>query len=344
MKAFPYLILLFFCWFSNACGISDLEELTQDFVLETKQINIPGFPIGFNPSIIRWKGSLLMAFRNIPDRRFSFNSQLYLIRLDDDFEPLGLPQHLDTRSPHSMVPSRAEDPRLIEVNQRLYLVYSDCKEDKISRGGFRVYVAEIHEEEGQFSLVHNEGIFYFEGASQLVREKNWVPFDYKGHLLLAYSLDPHRIFLPFPGTNTCSTFSVSHPIIQWDWGVLRGGTAALPLDEENYLSFFHSSIPLSTIHSNGQKLDHYVMGAYTFSREPPFEITAISPEPIVGKNFYNGPAYKPYWKPVQVVFPCGFTMDDRYIWIAYGRQDHEIWIAKLNRLALLESLIPVYQK
>ncbi len=83
------------------------------------------------------------------------------------------------------------------------------------------------------------------------------------------------------------------------------------------------------------------MGAYTFSASPPFEITKISQEPIVGQNFYDGEYYKPYWVPVRCIFPCGFIIEDLYIYISYGRQDHEIWIAKLDKKALLMSLVPV---
>lgn len=82
------------------------------------------------------------------------------------------------------------------------------------------------------------------------------------------------------------------------------------------------------------------MGAYTFKAEPPFDITGISPEPIIGKDFYHGPEYKT-WKPLLVVFPGGFVYDNDNIWVCYGKQDHEIWIVKLDRKGLFNSLTPV---
>ena len=85
-------------------------------------------------------------------------------------------------------------------------------------------------------------------------------------------------------------------------------------------------------------MTHYFMGAYTFSAKPPFQITRISTEPIIGKNFYNGPAYTT-WKPLRVVFPTGCLMDEDFIWVTYGRQDFEIWVAKFDKQALLESLV-----
>ena len=86
-------------------------------------------------------------------------------------------------------------------------------------------------------------------------------------------------------------------------------------------------------------MPHYFRGAYTFSRHPPFEGTAVSPQPIVGKGFYHGPIYERYWGSVRVVFPCGFIYDENYLWVSYGRQDHELWIAKLDKKKLLESLV-----
>ena len=97
---------------------------------------------------------------------------------------------------------------------------------------------------------------------------------------------------------------------------------------------------MATLHSKGKIIPHYFMGAYTFSANPPFKITRISREPIIGKNFYHGTSYKT-WKPLHVVFPGGFVESDGYIWILYGRQDHEIWVAKLDKQKLFDGLIPV---
>lgn len=87
-------------------------------------------------------------------------------------------------------------------------------------------------------------------------------------------------------------------------------------------------------------MPHYFMGAYLFSEKPPFQMTSISPEPIIGPNFYSGKKHQT-WKPLRVVFPGGFVYDDTYIWVVYGRQDHEAWVVKLDREGLINSLIPV---
>lgn len=334
------LFLLFSSFGFAQDALIHLEETVSDFVLETIPVHIPEYPNAFNPSILQWQDRYLLSFRVIPDRKASFNGHLGVVWLDAHFQPIGPAQLLDTRELFPDIPSRSEDARLITVGPHLYIIYSDNTEPKISRGGFRVYVAELVLEGSYFQLKQPECLAVFEGESRDRREKNWVPFDYQGELLLAYSLNPHLIFHPLRGLGACETISSSTSSIQWNWGALKGGTPAL-LDGGEYLAFFHTWKKMSSIHSDGKPSAHYFMGAYRFQAEPPFALTAISPEPIVAKGFYTGAQYKPYWGPIQAIFPCGYVMDDQFIWVAYGRQDQECWLVKLDKKGLLDSLIPV---
>jgi predicted GH43/DUF377 family glycosyl hydrolase len=318
------------------------NELAQEFVLEIKRVDIPNFSGAFNPSIVRWNGSLLMSYR-IRNRKLSSTFQIGFIWLDEDFNPISKPQILDIRSKNPLLPHKEQDPRLICIKDQLYIVYSNeikRTENLEKYETRRMFIAKIHHDGKRFFVDKPECLVHFEAENENRWEKNWVPFDYNGNLLLAYSLCPHRILFPLLGTGSCLTYASTKNTIPWQWGHLRGGTPALAIDEEKYLSFFHSSISMSTEHSNGDKMLHYFMGAYTFKTRPPFTITHISPEPIVGKQFYAGPAYKTF-KPLRVVFPGGFIFDENYIWVAYGRQDHEIWVVKLDKKGLLQSLVPI---
>jgi predicted GH43/DUF377 family glycosyl hydrolase len=319
----------------------NLEERAQDFVLEVKRIEIPDYPLAFNAGITRWQGRLLLSFRIIPDRKKSYDAEIGLVFLNEEFCLISRPQLLTLRDEYSTSPCRAEDARLITIGDKLYMIYDDNMEPKLSKGGFRVYVAEIQYDGDHFIVHRAECLSCYEGEMKSIREKAWVPFIYEENLLLAYSILPHRIFYPLlDGSGVCQTVACTKSAISWDWGILRGGTPAL-IEGEEYLAFFHSSIDMATVHSDGKKMAHYFMGAYQFSRDPPFSITKISPEPIIGKNFYNGTKYKPYWKPVRCVFPCGYVSDEKYIWVTYGRDDHETWIVKLDKDKLLQSLVPV---
>jgi len=319
----------------------DLNSLAQDFVLETKRVEVPGYPYAFNPSMVRWRNFILMSFRTIPDPKKPFTCWIGVILLDQEFNPIGDAQILSTRDQESPVPPRGEDARLFFIGDKLYIAYSDNPYPKITGGGFRMVLGELVYGNGLFSIHELRRLEDFEGRREDLREKNWVPFEYNGRLHLAYSISPHRIFYPVPGTSTCKTVAETATSISCDWGILRGGTSALPIETGEYLSFFHSVKRMATVNSKEKEVNHYFIGAYTFSSKPPFQILRCSPCPIVGPGFYSGASYKPYWGSILCVFPAGLIIDSNFIWISYGRQDHEIWVAKLHKQKLLDSLIPV---
>jgi predicted GH43/DUF377 family glycosyl hydrolase len=334
------MIILFFILINYCIGI-DLEDNAQDWIIESKQLHIPQCPYAFNPSIVRWNNRLLLSFRVVPNPK-NYSSWIGLIWLNENFEPVGQPQrlvfHASSKQP---IYSRPEDGRLITIGERLFVVYSDNEDAIISRKGFRMYIAEIEYRNNSFNIINKEKIISFKDNHLNKREKNWVPFNYFDQLLLAYSINPHRIVQPLWGTSHCEEFVETEHDLAWQWGDLRGGTQAIR-DGDHYLAFFHSSIIMKSMHSGDQEVPHYFVGAYTFDAEPPFELRAISAQPLIGRNWYNGKEYKPYWKPIQVIFPCGLLVEDEYIYLTYGRQDHEMWVAKIDKKKMYESLIPIF--
>ena len=319
----------------------DLERFPTDFVLDIKKIEIPGHPYAFNPSLVRRNGNLLLSFREIVGPCSSSivssgESIIGLVWLNDDFSPASEPCILDFES----LPTLAEDARLVEVGNDLYIVYSANVNEVVTDSGFRMWIAKLVYEGGKFTLTHKQQLSQFPEENPERREKNWIPFDFYGYLCLSYSISPHRVFLPLEETHRCYTIGETKANIHWRWGDLRGGTPAVIIDDR-YLSFFHSWIDMSSLQSAGEITSHYFIGAYTFSKYPPFEITHISPKPIVAKGFYSGENYPYFWKPISAVFPCGILVEKNAVWMTYGRQDHEIWVAKMDKKRLLQSLIPV---
>jgi predicted GH43/DUF377 family glycosyl hydrolase len=317
----------------------DLESYPQDFIVETKEIHIPGFPKAYNPSIVRWKDSILLSFRTRNEQGIS-TFQIGLVWLDRDFNPISAPQILNIPKRLPTSPHMYQDPRLIVVNDQLYMFFSNLiDKDPNEREIRRMFFTEILYDGNDFTVLPPTCLTNFEGESKQRWEKNWAPFDYMGHILFAYGIVPHRILCYRDDGSCCDTFCNTHSHIEWDWGALRGGTPPL-LDQNQYIGFFHSCKNLTTRQSQGRNITHYFFGAYTFSPTPPFAITHISPHPIIAKDFYTGPVHNT-WKPLRVVFPCGQILDDNYVYISYGRQDHECWIAKLDKKKLLDSLVPV---
>lgn len=329
MKQFFLLFLSFFNLAYSSPSI-DLEENPDKFILETRQIHIDKYPDAFNPSIIRYNDSILLSFR-IRDPLLKTTHQIGLIFLDNDFNPISKTYLLkiNAQSGHSM----AQDPRLLLLGEDLFMVYNDNLGSP--HPGIRRMLRGKIQFDGSSCYIDNpEMCAYFDQENKKRHEKNWTPFVYEDQLMLSYTLQPHTILMPIE--NYCVSLCSTPTNIKWEYGELRGGSQAFLVGNE-YLSFFHSSIDMTTKQSAGKKMPHYFMGAYTFEKEPPFAITAMSQEPIIGKNFYSGEPHKT-WKPLRVVFPGGFIFDDQTIYVAYGRQDHEIWIVKIDKAALLKSL------
>jgi predicted GH43/DUF377 family glycosyl hydrolase len=306
-------------------------------VVESKMIQLDGFLDIYNPSLIRFGEGYLLSFRDTPDSQNKhWISYVVVVLLDKNFDPISPPQTLNTRPSGHPVPSQSEDARLVAYRDKIYLIYND--NTQLENPGFNqrrdIHIAELLYVEGTFSLAPPIKLFS-EDKRNILIQKNWTPFEWNEMFLLVYSMSPHEILFPNLINGECYFGFKTHPSIEWPWGTLRGGTPALRMDDE-YLSFFHSGTIMSSPSSWNVPLWHYFMGAYTFSADPPFTITKISPKPIVGEGFYTP---SPYYK--RVIFPAGFVVNDPYIHVAYGKDDSEVWIATLNKKMLLASLIPV---
>jgi predicted GH43/DUF377 family glycosyl hydrolase len=339
-------------FFGYAELFQDLEDLREDYIIEAQKIDIPGFPYAFNPSMIRYNGAILMSVRlgsypncfdteealpcRIPKNRVT--TEVGLVLLDEDFHVISPLQVLDIPNLDPSITFYPQDPRLITIDDRIYAVYNNYV--MIDSGPVnRMHFAELYFNGDCFVLGEPVCITQFDVSIGKKTEKNWAPFEYQGQLCFEYSILPHKVFQADPGTGQCETVGFTEGMIKWDWGQLRGGTPAIRLGKE-YLGFFHCSTALKTTHSKGKKITHYFMGAYTFAPEPPFALTAISSKPIIGKGFYDLQNYNT-WKPLLGAFPSGYVFDDQYIWVAFGKQDHEVWVVKLDKTKLLASLVPI---
>lgn len=342
MKYFISIFLLFTCPIQANDIHFDFGKKKQDFILEETQIKVPGYPDAFNPSLVRWHdGRLLMSFR----ARNPLTQEANLIGfvwLDESFKPQDKATLLTVIGGLRLKKTREQDPKLVKVDDRYYLVYNNIyKDDDVEAR--RMVVAELNYDGCNFSIIDPQYLFRFQGDKQNEwREKGWTPFDFKGTLLLSYSLNPHRVLRPLLYSDECETIAETAFRSNWDWGNPRGGTPFLR-DGDHYFGFFHSYANIKTEQSKGEKISHYFMGAFMFDAQIPFAMTHISPEPLVGSTFYNAPEY-PTWKPLKVIFPGGFIFDEKHVWVVYGRQDFESWVVKMDKIALIDSLVPVLWK
>ena len=79
----------------------------------------------------------------------------------------------------------------------------------------------------------------------------------------------------------------------------------------------------------------------SMASSPPFEITHVSPEPIMHQTFINESLGWASRAVDYIAFPMGFVIMDPFIYLSYGKNDRDSWILKLNKTGLLTSLKPV---
>lgn len=322
----------------------DGVEQNDQLITSTTQIELEGFPNAFNPSLVPFKEGFLLSFRFMPDRNNEpWISEIGLVQLNSSFHPLSSPQVVPVRTLQNQIPPQAEDARLFSYEGRLFLLYNDNTEEIAPYYDRRrdMYLAELVEEkEGEFLLLEPVKLNY--QAKYLAQnwQKNWVPFEHEGQLFFSYTIFPHEVLYLNQANGHCYHCCDTWSELHWKWGTLRGGTPALQINSEEYLAFFHSGTYGSSPYTWPEMEHwHYFAGAYTFSAISPFPLMKITPFPLIGENFYSNPNSEK-----MVIFPGGFTITDDNIYLAYGKDDTEIWIAVLNKQILLETLQPVYEE
>jgi predicted GH43/DUF377 family glycosyl hydrolase len=307
-------------------------------VIRTKQIFLPEYPDAFNPSLIKIQDEFLLIFRYCPDPiNEEWISYVGAVWLNEEFETISEAQLLTTRRAKAKTPSQSEDPRIFSYRGRLFLIFNDNMEIEYPSTWQRreMYMAELFHSQGNFSLSSPITLIYDGKYNTQWWQKNWIPFEWQSNLELIYSITPHEILYPNLINGKCYLAYETEGELNWKWGTPRGSTPALLVDGE-YLSFFHSGLYTATEASWGLDCWHYFMGAYTFSSEPPFDITKITPSPIIGEGFYTVSH-----RLKRVIFPGGFVVSEPYIYLSYGKDDCEMWIATLDKAALGKFLKPL---
>jgi predicted GH43/DUF377 family glycosyl hydrolase len=333
------LLLLSFSLFSSEYNLE--ARIDKNIVLSTKRIVLPKYPDAFNPSLFKGEQGYILSFRYCPDWYWDpWTNYIGVVLLNDSFEPISEPEILLSGLNTVCVKSQAEDARIFTYQNRIYLIYNDNVE--VSRPWYRdrrdMYIAELKYIDNHFTLVHPVKLFYEQRYYSQLWQKNWTPFEWNNKLFLGYTLNPHEIIYANLNDGACYPCYETIAQIEWNLGVLRGSSPAVMVDGE-YFSFFHAGHQMKTSVSPEEPLWHYFMGAYTFSANPPFNITKMSPEPIIGEGFYARSSHQKY-----VILPGGFVISGSRIYVTYGKDDDEMWIAEMSKEALMKSLIPVKER
>lgn len=323
---------------SEEVDFSELDSL-KHVVLATKQIKLSKFPGAFNPSLLKVDEGFLLSFRYQPERsKKSWISYIGLVLLNEKFEPISEPELLNTRLFSNKVPSQSEDARLFSFKKRIFLVYNDNMEVVVTSRFQRrdMYLGEvIRDKDNRFSLSTPLNLDYELKRVSQFWQKNWSPFEWDGKLLFSYTVNPHEVLYVNRLDGRCYHYYDTKISLDWKWGDIRGGTPAQLISDNEYLAFFHSGVKGSSPYAPlGKEAWHYFAGAYLFSSTPPFHITRITPVPINGEGFYTSSD-----REKRVIFPGGFVVSGPLIYLAYGKDDEEVWVAILDKEALITQLV-----
>lgn len=256
---------------------------------------------GFNPSITRWRGKLLIAWR-----RGWFSARLWLGELSEDHR-LRWGRELDfSRLWRLTEEDWLEDPRLIVAGGKVLVAFTFVKRPDIFMA-----LATLNE-----SLEVEDCRIL--GTAHRRWEKNWQFFEHDRVLHTVYNPNPHTV-------GWCAGQEIRVPAAdgarhEWAWGEVRGGTPPVRVGEE-YFSFFHSS----------QK-GHYVAGFYAFEAKPPFRVTRWPTQPCMV-------AALDHWRSGHaVVFPGGAILEEGQWLVAFGWHDAYCCLAWFDHGALLQTL------
>lgn len=340
MKTLLTTLLVLLAFFYEPAGAEPFKRKpkAKQIVTATKQIYLPEFPGACNPSIVKYNDGYLLTFRYLPNRYdFSWISYIGVVILDEFFDPISEPQLLDTRVYNKTTPSQSEDARIFFYDGKYYVIYNDNMEITHPSGYDRrdMFIAELTIEGDQFILKQPLKLYHESKFEKVLWQKNWSPFEWDGKLLFTYYINPHEILYPNLENGVCNTLCETYKPIKWYLGRMRGGTPSQKINDQYYLNFFHSGVYATSTCSIDRDYWHYYMGAYLFSAEPPFTIAKVSSLPIDAPGFYTLSNYDK-----RIIFPGGFIVDGQTIYLSYGKDDSEMWIATINLNNLIESMVP----
>ena len=166
------------------------------------------------------------------------------------------------------------------------------------------------------------------------RQKNWMPFEYEGKLMLVANVHPHRIY-EFDGEKSHLAYETNylHPWF-YQKNDYRGNCNIIKL-EDSYLGTFHTVEIFGVCH-------YYDNGFYEFEAKPPFKVIragfrtylpaeAASEPPCRKKGF------------IRVCFPVGMVKEQDKLLISYGDNDSAVRVMQTTVQEARKTMCGVYE-
>jgi hypothetical protein len=302
-----------------------------------------------NPAVVKWRNRLLLVTGSNYGRantKTTKNAFLEFRWLNDSFLPFADDQALVgiTTGEVEMLDREAfgEDPRVLVLSDDRLMVFYAYPFQALTRIGLLEVAVNAESQKAQIVTLHSS---IHPTVDFSMRHKNWAPFrSQDGAVLMVQNINPlvvvKPVVRPEDGAMQAELVSSASALeLHWTYGVLRGGTNAVYLQDRGvYLAFFHSKCNFP-----GNYMSSYVAGAYTFTAEAPYRLLTLSALPIMAEAFYTGP-----WSPLRnaridyCFFPTAIHLDGaQQIVMSAGFQDHSGFLMKLDLQAVLDTMVDV---
>lgn len=314
----------------------DFASSLQPFVISTKTI----YPVKdssdffYNASIIdNDKGGYFLFYRHdILLPHHVLKTSIDVVELDENFEISGVPVSLTKGL------KNPEDPRVFKNGNKICCVFNDLIESNNKKNKRGMFFADFDSTLFEFTNIKRMNYTHNE------IEKNWSPFsDLSNEDLYKYIYEivppefininkkEDKVYFQKPNYE-------SYRVLNEKWvpffGRPRGGAPVISINDKEYLNLFHSSIKdeLTGIY-------WYFMGAYTFEKNFPYNLTSYTALPVFFSGAYSSPMKNPIAKNKRVLYPAGVVKgikDGRQVLhISCGENDAAIKIVTID----LEDLI-----
>ena len=300
----------------------------------------------FNPAAIYDGGRVHLLYRAIGSHGLSvlgYASSADGLRFDDrSVEPVFALPHsrsiVDIMEQHygpAIYPSGGswggvEDPRLVKINDRIYLTFTAFDDWHSIRMG----ASSIDREDFLNKRWRWTEPVLISPAGQ--RHKNWVLFPEKidGKFAILHSVTP-TVQIEYVNAledlakekhHIRSVDPLSMPDVSGQWDARTRGAGPPPLKTpEGWLVFYHG-------HEKSEP-SKYKLGALLLDLHHPEKILARSPHPILAPDMW----YENDGKP-GVVYACGAVLHDGKVSIYYGGADRHVCVASAPLTDLLKKI------
>jgi predicted GH43/DUF377 family glycosyl hydrolase len=321
---------------SYSCG--------NDFVVGVRTIDL-GLNNAYNASMVADGSGYRLFFRQDTWLPFkTVRSSILTAYIDENFK---LSKKVKNLTPHLKSP---EDPRVFTSAEGIYCIFNDLiddgacnRPDDVSNSRQRMYLAKFDEKKEVFENIQDLNF-----SNQKV-EKNWSPFSegiQSSIIKLVYSITPQIIYEIDLKKRILQAFFTpkdSYLNFQNSWvpyfGKPCGGATVVDLENE-YLNIFHSSV-----RERQTGVSWYLMGAYTFEKEPPYRLKAYTKNPIYFEDIYSSKTTNPHGNNKKIIYPAGvvrkFENGRHVLHVSCGENDSAIKIVTIDEDKFLSSMVKV---